>query len=72
MYRYLKYEFDNEADLQYQLDKSLAEGIHKIGKTGTLTIIDSDVKMDKVIYSNALPTGVEGCITREQLKKVMR
>lgn len=68
MYRYLKYEFDNETDLQNQLDMSLAEGVHNVGKLGTITVIHSDIKMDKVIYSNALPTGVDGCITKKQLK----
>lgn len=69
MYRYIKFEFDNETDLQNQLDMSLAEGIHNVGKLGIITVIDSDIKMDKVIYSNAKPTGVDGCITKLQLKE---
>lgn len=68
MYRYLKYEFNTEDDLQYQLKHSLAEGIHNVGKLGTITVINSVVKVDKVIYENAIATGVDGCITEAQLE----
>ena len=68
MYRYIKYEFDKEADLEDQLNGSLAQGIHTLSNGGTITIVDSCMKMDKVIYSNAqkVKTGT----THRQLKEI--
>ena len=76
LYRVIKISTDTQESMDHQLDNSLADGIHTIGKDGRLQIAtyqDADkFAMDLIerLVSGLKNTGVVGCITKKQLREL--
>jgi hypothetical protein len=70
---------DTDEGMNHQLDNSLADGTHRIGKDGILQIATLEEPIGKTTRDmlemsvTALPnTNVTGCITKKQLRELRR
>lgn len=71
LYRYIKYNFKTQEDLDRQMNKSLAEGIHQF-PSATITIKDStEDKCEKgfLDYTVNTPVHYPPCIRKEDVEE---
>jgi len=71
-YRIVRYEAVNEEDMKKQLDNSLALGVHK-GKVNVIVAETEEGELSepqKYSLEEAEVTGIQGCITKNQLQQL--